>query len=139
LSIRLATLTDTEQQSTLRFWRNDVKLPNANNVRIDREKLTGYLLNSAHPEGRGKAQFFLRAGFTLEAWSDFADSLRIFAAQTDVHSILSSEHGCKYIVEGSLQTPLGQFVQIRTIWVVDTGGEIPRLVTAYPIKERVAP
>lgn len=116
-----------------------MKLPYADSVCIDREKVLGYLLNMAHPEGRSKAQFFLRAGFTPEAWGALAQSFRDLAAQTEVSAVLPSEHGCKYIVEGSLRTPRGQFVHVRTIWVVDADGKIPRLVTAYLSMERRKP
>ncbi|MGZ8386029.1 MAG: DUF6883 domain-containing protein [Nitrospira sp.] len=33
----------------------------------------------------------------------------------------------------SLVTPQGQLPLIRTVWVVDTGTDRPRLVTAYPL------
>ena len=33
-------------------------LPEAESARVDREKLTGYLLSESHPIGRSKAKFF---------------------------------------------------------------------------------
>jgi hypothetical protein len=45
---------------------------------------------------------------------------------------MTSAQGRKYIVDGALQTPVGQTVMVRTRWIVDEGETRPRLVTAYP-------
>jgi hypothetical protein len=37
-----------------------VKLPNAQWAVVAEQKITGYLLNPAHPAGGSKAHFFLR-------------------------------------------------------------------------------
>jgi hypothetical protein len=42
-----------------------MKLPNSNLAIVSEQKLTLYLLNSAHPAGGSKAAFFLRFGFSL--------------------------------------------------------------------------
>lgn len=38
-----------------------MRLPNLERARIDIVKLTGYVLNASHPEGRHKARVFLSA------------------------------------------------------------------------------
>ena len=43
-----------------------MKLPYAEHVRVDREKVTDYLLSPSHPDGASKANFFTRYG-DLEA------------------------------------------------------------------------
>jgi hypothetical protein len=40
-----------------------MKLPNSGSTIIEREKVTDYLLNPAHPDNGGKAAFFLLLGF----------------------------------------------------------------------------
>lgn len=35
-----------------------MRLPNAQNAVVDREKIADYLLNPAHPDNGGKAKFF---------------------------------------------------------------------------------
>jgi hypothetical protein len=40
-----------------------VKLPNAEKAIVEREKLSDYLLNAAHPDNGGKAAFFEGLGF----------------------------------------------------------------------------
>ncbi len=47
-------------------------LPNVENVRVDRNKIVEYLLEVDHPEGAGKAAFFLRFGFTTADWQMLA-------------------------------------------------------------------
>jgi hypothetical protein len=49
-----------------------------------------------------------------------------------VWSTVASPHGKKYIVDGQIETPIGKTPIVRTIWIVDTGESIARLVTAYP-------
>jgi hypothetical protein len=46
-------------------------------------------------------------------------------------------HGEKYVVDGWLaaQTQESRRWSVRTVWIVDRGGDAPRLVTAYPGKE----
>jgi hypothetical protein len=43
-----------------------VKLPNADQARVEREKITEYLLSTSHPDGRSKAEFFSRFGFRVD-------------------------------------------------------------------------
>ena len=45
-----------------------MKLPNAERAIVEREKIADYLLNSAHPDNGGKAQFFFSLGFRVEEW-----------------------------------------------------------------------
>jgi hypothetical protein len=58
----------------------ELNLPNAHLAIVDRQKITEYLLNPAHPDNGGKAKFFLRLGFTAEQWQVFAEALRRLAA-----------------------------------------------------------
>jgi hypothetical protein len=37
------------------------------------------------------------------------------------------------VVDGSLQSPSGEVLNVRTIWIVETGKRAPRFVTAYPV------
>jgi hypothetical protein len=55
------------------------------------------------------------------------------AHSEDVKNVVPSAHGTKYVIEGSLQTPAGSLVQVRTVWIIDAGQDRPRFVTVYPI------
>ena len=109
-----------------------MKLPNARAARIDPKKLEGYLLSSAHPIGRSKAQFFLAVGFRETEIVILESALLEVARTGEVAETQTSAHGVKYTVDGTVLTPSGRQVMLRTIWIVDAGDTSPRLVTAYP-------
>lgn len=109
-----------------------MNLPNKDQAVVEPEKVRDYLLSEAHPDGYGKAEFFAALGFRREAWEVLADALRQVARNAPVTKSMTSPHGRKYIVDGSLKTPSGRTAKVRTVWIVDTGGDMPRLVTAYP-------
>ena len=44
-----------------------MKLPDANRLVVEREKIVDYLLNPVHRFGASKARFFRHFGFHLEA------------------------------------------------------------------------
>jgi hypothetical protein len=112
-----------------------MKLPSAHLAIVDREKITEYLLNPAHPDNGGKATFFQIHGFESGEWSALAAALRGLAAAGEVTKSLESSHGNKYIVDGRIDTPSGKSPMVRTVWIVDRGLLAPRLVTAYPYEE----
>jgi hypothetical protein len=107
-------------------------LPNAHLAIVERQKLTDYLLNAAHPDNGGKARFFSSAGFSADDWEVLRDALRDMAAGMPVLATVTTVHGTKYVVEGTLYGPLGASGPVRSIWSIDRGAAIPRLVTAYP-------
>ena len=109
--------------------------PNAKLAEVSREKVVEYLLNSQHPDGAGKAAFFLGAGFVVERWEELANALKGLALHASVASRVDSSHGSKYIVDGEIETPRGQSVSVRTVWIIDSGRQILRLVTAYPLRQ----
>jgi hypothetical protein len=51
-------------------------LPNKDRVNVEPEKVRDYLLCEAHPDGYGKAEFFVAKGFRREAWHVLAEALR---------------------------------------------------------------
>jgi hypothetical protein len=48
---------------------------------------------------------------------------------------MKSPHGQKYVIIGQIESPAGKSPLVKTIWIVDSGVETARLVTAYPYKE----
>jgi hypothetical protein len=112
-----------------------MKLPNASQAVVEREKVTDYLLNASHPDNGGKAEFFERFGFRLDDWKALADALLKLAREAEVAGTSNSAHGLKFVIVGRLETPSGRPATVRSIWIVDTGTEAARLVTAYPARE----
>ena len=109
-----------------------MKIPNEKHAVVESEKVLDYLLNVGHPDGFGKAEFFTALGFQRENWRVLADALRQVLRNSPITKSMTSVHGKKYIVDGALRSPLGKVATVRTIWIVDTEGDAPRLVTAYP-------
>jgi hypothetical protein len=106
-------------------------LPYADQVQIDRRKLTDYLLSASHPAGRGKARFFSKLGFAPGALAILENALRGLAQNPERVESEDTGFGTKYIADGQLRGPKAT-ASVRTVWIVDRGAEIPRLVTAYP-------
>lgn len=44
----------------------------------------------------------------------------------------SSEHGQKYEIHDIIRGPTGREAHIVTVWIILSGEDFPRLVTAYP-------
>ncbi len=111
-----------------------MKLPNAEAAIVPEEKITGYLLSKTHRDGRHKAAFFLGFGFTPEAWRTLAVALSKHAADHEVASAENTPFGIRYVVEGTIATPSGRAPSIRSVWFLESGQEVPRFVTSYPLK-----
>ena len=108
-----------------------MKLPNAAQVLVQREKIADYLLNAAHPDNNGKAEFFESFGFRRDDWETLAKSFRRAALDGEAIQHLETSHGVKYVLHAAMGTPSGKSPLVRTVWIVDRGRNRPRLVTAY--------
>jgi len=109
-----------------------MQLPHLESAVVSRDKIVDYLLNPTHPQEAPKARFFSSHGFALDGWEILAGELRRLPANWPVAESVESEHGAKCIIDGQIDTPSGQTVSVRTIWIIDRGRHAPRLVTAYP-------
>ena len=58
-----------------------MRLPNADQARIERAKTADYLLSTDHPHGRDKAAAFLRFGFSPERWEKFTERFTTLPAR----------------------------------------------------------
>ena len=108
-----------------------MRIPNADAAVVERRKVTGYLLNAAHPDNGGKAAFFAALGFEVASADRLIDAL-LTVARGEITEQAGSPHGDKYVVDGVLSSPSGKRGLIRTVWIVERGKTTPRLVTAYP-------
>jgi hypothetical protein len=106
-------------------------VPHAESASVERQKIVDYLLNPAHPDNGGKARFFQRLGFSAENWEALRDALCVLATKFPIAEFETSPHGSKYVVSGELIGPSAN-AATRTVWIVERGSQIPRLVTAYP-------
>jgi hypothetical protein len=101
-------------------------VPNAGNVFVDPAKLT-YLLAT----DQGKAMFFARFGFDPTQPQELAAALQWHVSNHHYDSIYYTPHGTKYVVKCSAPSPDKRDPCILSVWIVDSGQTIPRLVTAY--------
>ncbi|MEP7245711.1 MAG: DUF6883 domain-containing protein [Gammaproteobacteria bacterium] len=106
-------------------------LPERHRARVDRSKITEYLLCKSHLDGSAEAAFFVRFGFNTEAWEVLAEALHSLGVSNPVVGAVTSSHGMRYTVKGLLQCPDGRHPRVRTVWIMEA--DAPRLVTAYPM------
>jgi hypothetical protein len=85
-----------------------MKLPYAEQAVVEREKITDYLLNPAHPDNSGKAPFFVSLGFRPDDWPALAAALCKLAVATEVAKSMVTTHGVKYVLDGRMETPGGE-------------------------------
>lgn len=113
-----------------------MRLPNRAGAVVPESKVTGYLLSLTHADGRAKAIFFEQFGFSAADWKQFAAALKDHALQYPVVDVEESPFGKRYVIEGRLVTPDGRRPLIRSVWFIEHREEIPRLVTAYPLRRK---
>lgn len=111
-----------------------MKLPNLENAYIQPQKLTGYLLSETHTVGASKAKLLRAFGFDETNVAMLEQELLNIARTQTVQDTISTEHGTKYVIDGSIATPQARLLKLRTVWIIDTGQAIPRFVTARPFK-----
>ncbi len=96
-----------------------MKLPNDDKASVPQAKITEYLLSLTHEDGRSKAQFFIRFGFSAAKWQMLAITLQKHAQQHSVTRVENSPFGKRYIIEGVINAPDGRTPFIRTIWFIE--------------------
>ena len=100
---------------------------------VEREKITGYLLDSSHRFGASKAQFFMQFGFRVEDWEMLAKAFRQHAQRHEVSKETETGFGPRYEIDAEIDAPDGRRPRIRTVQL-DRGQIAPRLITAYPLE-----
>lgn len=99
---------------------------------IAEHKVTKYLLNIEHPDGGGKAKFFIAHCFEPGTPETLADAIYAHADLNDIAQSISGPHGTKSIVRCSIPTPDGRNPCIQVVWIRENGSDEQRFVTAYP-------
>ena len=111
-----------------------MNLPNAERAVVPMEKVTAYLLSDTHPDGAPKAAFDRRFGYGLDNWQELAQALLNHAAEHGIFKEEVTPFGVRYVIEGPLTAADSRRPILRSVWFIDAGTDIPRLVTAYPLK-----
>jgi uncharacterized protein DUF6883 len=103
---------------------------------ISEAKIVRYLLSTTHRAGKSKAIFFMEFGFDPQRWEELAIALKEHAINNEITREEKTIFGTRYVVEGLLRAPDGTSLNVRTAWFMDDDGEIPRFITAHPLKRR---
>jgi len=110
-----------------------MELPNRLRAYVSISKITDYLLSETHAVGKSKARFFRSFGFDETNINQFEQGLINIAYRESVVETTETIYGKKFVVDGELKTPNGIMIRLRTVWIIESGDEIPRLVTAHPL------
>jgi hypothetical protein len=109
-----------------------MRIPNADKAIIAPEKLRDYLLNPAHRRGATKARLLLACGYRADAYTVLEADLRAQHLARDFALIKETRYGQRFEISTPLATPSGRRIVVRSVWQIDTGTQLPRLLTLYP-------
>jgi len=68
----------------------------------------------------------------VENWEALARDILRHAGQARVKKGDRSAYGQKFEARGRLVGPNGRDAEVITIWIILTGTDVPRFITAYP-------
>lgn len=110
-----------------------MKVPNAENARLDIRKLREYCLDSSHDHGGHKARVF-RAALAID--DSHAEWLRDQMLQAlpsaEARAARHDNYGMRYSADLTI-TRQDRKTVIRTGWIVRDGEAFPRFVSAWVI------
>jgi hypothetical protein len=98
------------------------------------EKITQYLLNLDHSDGAGKAKFFIGGGFSPDEPEALAEALKRHFREN-----MPTEHkpdrfgGERLVIDAPMGVPDGRSPMVRSVWGIDKGQAVARLLTAHPL------
>lgn len=101
---------------------------------VARDKITKYLLNLDHPTGGPKARFFIGGGFSPDAPKALAEALKRHFREN-----MPTEHkpdrfgGERLVIDAPMGVPDGRSPMVRSVWGIDKGQAVARLLTAHPL------
>jgi hypothetical protein len=107
-------------------------IPNANAAFVPPEKVTDYLLDEQHPVGKSKAKWFSSLGYDVGDSGRLEKDLLKLVQSSEDYAEKASSFGTKYVVSGRITSPSGRDANVTTVWIIESSGGAPRLVTAYP-------
>jgi hypothetical protein len=109
-----------------------MRLPAAERAYVDPAKVRDYLLSPVHPQGRFKADFFRRLGYTRPKWPRLHRDLKDAATHEGAIPAALTVFGQLFELRVMLRGPSGRAARIVTIWIIRREEDFPRFVTAYP-------
>ena len=111
-----------------------MKLADQFEIEIADEKLLSYLLSPTHRIGNHKAEVFEKVGLNKNNWMELKKILLQIAKEGEAYFQKENRFGKVYRADDKIITPSGEFMLLRTAWLVEHGSHTARFITAYPIK-----
>jgi hypothetical protein len=106
-------------------------LQNGDRAILDIRKLEDYCLSPSHPRGRHKARVFRQAlGLHQEDAGWLRAALLEAAATGDAVPVTTDAWGTYWQLDVIIRRHRKRAV-VRTLWIVRTGEDLPRLVTCW--------
>ena len=111
-----------------------MKLPHGERAIVEDRKLYGFLVNPEHPEQPGHAELFRRLlGIDRDNAEELRSALLCAAREAPAVPTQRNQYGEKYEVVFPMRGKRGTY-RIISVWLVNTDGGPPRLITAFPEK-----
>lgn len=108
-----------------------MKLPNCENAFVSIEKLRDYCLNDEHHRGKHKAKVFESDLGLQKKDAEILKKIIEQAVKTfEAVETFKDEYGIRFTVDISYSNK-DKIAAIRTLWIVKTGEDFPRLSTCY--------
>ena len=113
-------------------------LPNIDQADIDVRKFSEYSLNPDNAGNKGKWQGFRAIGYNMDtsegrsaAAQDVTTQLRSTLADVPATFDRTTEYGPRWIARVRIVGPNGRSATLVTVWQIDNGGAVPRLITNW--------
>lgn len=106
------------------------RLPNGDKAILDMRKLEDYCLSPSHPRGRHKARVFRHALGLQQEDATWLRAELLKAAVSGADVVASDIWGTHWQLDAIIGRHRKRAV-VRTLWVVRTGEDLPRLVTCW--------
>jgi hypothetical protein len=109
-----------------------MKVPNADQAVIAQDKVCNYLLNVTHRRGASKARLLLAMGYRVDDWQRLEADIHAQHLTQEVARVVDTDYGPRYEIVAPLVGPAARSVTFRSVWQIDTGTVMPRLITMHP-------
>ena len=108
-----------------------MKIPGVSRALIDPRKLEEYSLSMEHPRGRHKARVFQSAlNVSIRNVAELEMRIREAITEEEWTQGEKDSFGERYTLDFDW-TRQGRTATVRTIWIVRTGEDFPRLTSCY--------
>jgi hypothetical protein len=71
-------------------------------------------------------------GYRPDDWQRLETDIRAQHLPIEVDRVANSAYGARYEIVAPLIGPAARSVPFRSVWQIDTGTQVPRLITMYP-------